>query len=81
MRNSHIALALKFAAEDGQVDGDHHKMWVIDQMVRALTNCPIVTRSALDYQGKPYQYESQGESAEYCKFVSDVGEWNKGIAP
>ena len=81
MRNSHIALALKFAAEDGQVDGAHHKMWVIDQMVRALTNCPIVTRSALDYQGKSYQYECQGESDAYCKFVSDVGEWDKGIAP
>jgi hypothetical protein len=31
-----IASALDIAAEF-TVDGDHHKMWVIDQMVRALT--------------------------------------------
>lgn len=32
---AHRALAL--AIELGQVDGAHHKMWVIDQMVRELT--------------------------------------------
>lgn len=79
---SNIALALKFAAENGMTDGAHHKMWVIDQMVKALTNCPIVTRSALDYRGKPFQYECQGESDAYSKFVSDTGgRWDKGIAP
>ena len=81
MRNSHIALALKFAAEEGQVDGDHHKMWVIDQIVRLLTNCPMVTKSALDCHGNPYQYKGLGESDAYRKFVSDVGEWDKGVAP
>ena len=25
-------------AEDGVIDGGHHKMWVIDQMIRVLTN-------------------------------------------
>lgn len=32
-----VALALQIAAKDGPTDGAHHKAWVIDQMVRALT--------------------------------------------
>jgi hypothetical protein len=32
-----IELALEIALEDGQTDGDHHKLWVIDQIVRVLT--------------------------------------------
>lgn len=32
-----IAAALDVAFADGQIDGAHHKAWVIDQMVRALT--------------------------------------------
>ena len=31
-----IELALEFAMHYGGIDGDHHKAWVIDQMVRAL---------------------------------------------
>jgi len=31
-----IVAALKVADEYGGIDGGHHKMWVIDQMVRAL---------------------------------------------
>ena len=32
-----IARALKLASAYGSIDGDHHKAWVIDQMVRVLT--------------------------------------------
>ncbi len=32
-----IGLALEIAYNFGGIDGDHHKEWVIDQMVRALT--------------------------------------------
>ena len=31
-----IGLVLDLAWRYGQIDGAHHKMWVIDQMVRAL---------------------------------------------
>src|SRR5690349_21109902 len=34
---SKIAAALGVAAQYSQIDGGHHKAWVIDQMVRALT--------------------------------------------
>jgi hypothetical protein len=75
-----IAKALEFAGEYAYIDGAHHKMWVIDQMVRALTGCPVVTRDAVDYKGVPYSYEAQGESAEYAEWIGDSS-WDEGIAP
>lgn len=75
-----IAKALKYA-ENGVYDGAHHKDWVIDQMVRALTGCPMVPRSAADANGQPYTYEAQGESGEYLKFTRYMGDWEEGIAP
>lgn len=32
-----VDAALSVAHRYGGIDGDHHKKWVIDQMVRALT--------------------------------------------
>lgn len=76
-----IAKALGFAGAYGTTDGGHHKMWVIDQMVRALTGCPPVTKEAVDYKGRPYTYEAQGESAEYLRFTGAGDDWDEGIAP
>lgn len=82
--------ALEIAQCDGQVDGDHHKAWAIDQMVRALTGCPLVEATAKDYRGEPYTYKTMGESAEYKAFVTaakagedgpESYEWDTGIAP
>lgn len=74
-----ITNALK-CAEDGIYDGVHHKDWVIDQMVRALTGCPVVTRTAIDARGNEYGYEAQGESEDYLRFVAGR-DWSEGIAP
>lgn len=85
-----IKKALDIARCDGGVDGDHHKMWAIDQMVRALTGCPMIKESATDYTGKPYTYERQGESEEYLAWVKETqaGEdgpetylWDEGTPP
>lgn len=85
-----IELALKMASDFGQTDGDHHKAWVIDQMVRCLTGCPLVELEGIDYRGNTYTYETQGESEEYAAFVTTHCEgedgpgtyaWEEGIAP
>ena len=61
-----IKNALGYAWSYGQIDGDHHKMWVIDQMVRALL-------SEEEYKNWVETYETpDGE---------DYWEWNMGIAP
>ena len=84
-----IAKALDIA-QDGALDGAEHKHWVIDQMIRALTGCPMVEETALDYRGQPYTYEAQGESEKYLEWVRafcegeegpDTYSWETGIAP
>lgn len=85
-----IARALDLARRYGGIDGDHHKTWVIDQMVRVLTGCPTTTETAIDVHATPYKYELIGESAEYRAFVAaaKAGEdgpetygWEIGIPP
>lgn len=83
-----ISKALMYAVRYGGIEGDHHKAWVIDQMVRALTGCPMVVEQATDANGKPYTYETQGKSDEYLKLVAyargdgpDPYDWDEGIAP
>lgn len=61
-----IALALETALSYGQIDGDHHKMWVIDQMVRALTGD---------------KYHEVIDQANFGENGPDTYEWDEGIAP
>nr|GAT44592.1 predicted protein [Mycena chlorophos] len=85
-----IAMALDIAMRYGMTDGDHHKAWAIDQIVRALTGCPAVNRSAIDSNGQAYDYETQGESEDYLAFVNkardgedgpNTYEWDEGVTP
>jgi hypothetical protein len=81
--------ALEFL-QTGVPDGDHHKAWMIDQLLRILTECPTVTKTAKDYRQRPYEYQALGESDEYLAFVREYedGEngpntyaWDIGIGP
>lgn len=85
-----IEKALAVAARYGGTDGAHHKAWVIDQMVRELTGCPVERMTASDYRGEPYAYDGLGKSPEYVEFVRatrdgedgpETYEWDEGIAP
>ncbi len=93
---SRVASALKVAESFGAFDGAHHKMWVIDQMVRTLTGCPFVQKERPYREhgdrGKEltHKYSTLGESPEYLAFVAkfdedDEGEknngWDVGVAP
>ncbi len=64
--------ALRVAENYGGIDGDHHKMWVIDQMVRALTGCRHNYRT--EYDDWLAEYRS-GENG------ADTYEWDEGISP
>ena len=85
-----IKKALTIAVQFGGIDGGHHKAWVLDQMARALTACPLNPVELRDYKGVPYTYLEQGESQAYLDLVADArnGEdgpetydWELGIAP
>mgnify|MGYP001306605573 CR=1 FL=1 len=85
-----IAKALKIAVQYGGIDGAHHKDWCIDQMVRALTGCPLVRETLYDYKQTAFDVLEQGESEEYKALVSaacagpdgpETWSWETGIAP
>lgn len=60
--------ALQVAAQYGQIDGAHHKAWVIDQMVRELLG-------TLDSYEEWVRLYSEGEDGP------DTYAWDEGIAP
>jgi hypothetical protein len=79
-----IGKALHYASEYGYIDGAHHKQWVLDQMVRALTGCPMVQQTGIDYRGQTFTFEAQGESEEYREWLGGDDEgcgWDEGTAP
>jgi hypothetical protein len=85
-----IQKALDIAAIYGGIDGSHHKAWVIDQMVRSLTACPMVPATAKDCRGEEYSFWRLGESDEYREFIRshnegedgpETYEWDEGITP
>lgn len=61
-----IDAAIELAVRYGGIDGDHHKAWVIDQMVRVLAEdeYDAVVAAAKDGEDGPESYD-----------------WNEGIAP
>ena len=61
-----ISSALDIAISYGQIDGNHHKTWVIDQIVRALAGEEYdeIIRNACDGEDGPETYG-----------------WDTGIAP
>lgn len=61
-----IEAAIDVAVKYGGTDGDHHKAWVIDQMVRRL---------AYD------QYEAIVAEAKSGEDGPDTYAWNEGIVP
>ena len=85
-----ITEALTYAHKYASIDGSHHKAWVIDQMVRALTGCPVVQVQATDSKGHQFTYPAQDKGPEYVEFIRshndgedgpDTYEWDEGIAP
>lgn len=85
-----IAKVLDFALRYGGIDSAHHKAWVIDQMIRALTDCPVVRFSGTDAIGQKYECDCQGVSLEYVEWVRrardgkdgpNTYDWDVGIPP
>lgn len=61
-----IEKAVELAVRYGGIDGEHHKAWVIDQMVRALTGD---------------RYEQVVAEARDGEYGPESYSWDIGIAP
>lgn len=56
----------------GQIDGDHHKTWVLDQIVRILKGTPVEINLAKWSDGEiEYRFSTGEPSQEYLNFVKD----------
>ena len=89
-RKDRVQAAINMAVSYGGIDGGHHKAWVIDQMVRLLTDCEYETVEAEDYKGNKYTYDKLNEGKKYKKLVADACngedgpdtyEWDIGCPP
>ena len=54
------------------------KAWVIDQVTRALTSCPMVIKPVTTSRGENLEFELQGECNEYLVIANDP-RWDRGI--
>jgi hypothetical protein len=63
-----VAEALGVAADFGQTDGAHHKMWVIDRMVASLL-------------GTDERYNDWVAAEQHGDDGPETYEWDRGIAP
>lgn len=63
-----ILAAIDIAHNYGQTDGDHHKLWVIDQMIRVLLGEKDYAKFVEDYE--------RPEPDEEMSYT-----WDNGIAP
>lgn len=68
-----IDYALTIAEQFGNVDGEQHKQWCIDKMVRALTGT--------DERYERWLYRRNADIDENGQLVPDVFEWDTGVAP
>lgn len=66
-----IKQALDIAWAYGLEDGAHHKMWVIDQMVRALVGDDIIYRQLVAKYEKPV--EDPDFPGDYYYIQWDIG--------
>lgn len=60
--------AIEIAENYGQIDGAHHKMWVIDKMIKTLCG------SQIEYDRFIEEYEEGDDGPE-------TYDWDTGIAP
>lgn len=60
-----IRSALDIIFQYGGIDGGHHKQWVLDQVVRVLSD---------DYEKWLSEYEADLDNGDFC-------EWDKGTPP
>jgi len=77
-KNAVLETIIKF----GDTEGPRHKQWLLDQVVRILTNCPTVEKRAIFGP----KYLVLGESEEYLAWVSLAEDearetWDIGVAP
>jgi hypothetical protein len=71
--------AMYYVGSYGQIDGEHHKLWVLDQVARILKGTPVIARQARWDNGQTEWRVSVGEpTPEYHEWVKEMrGEFDE----
>jgi hypothetical protein len=65
--------AMLFIEKYGQIDGAHHKAWVLDQVARILQGTPVVVEERRWKNGtREYDFDLAEPSKEYKKWVTEM---------
>lgn len=76
--------AMAYIERYGQIDGDHHKAWVLDQVARILKGTPVLVKEARWHpEGgeitTEYRFKTGEPSAAYEAWVQEMlGEEDDG---
>lgn len=70
--------AMEFISQYGQIDGDHHKAWVLDQVARILHGTPVISSMRRwDNGEEEITFQTDTPSAEYLMWVAEMtGPWD-----
>jgi hypothetical protein len=70
--------ALYYIGSYGQIDGAHHKQWVLDQVARILNGAPVTVTERRWSNGHKELDAHVGTSAEYEDWVLEMqGEYDE----
>lgn len=77
---------LYFIEMYGQIDGDHHKLWVLDQIAQIIHGTKVIVKLAKwDGGHEEYRVSLSTPSKKYHQWVkemnSDGYSYDEGIAP
>lgn len=66
--------AMEFVGRYGQIDGSHHKTWVLDQVARILKGTPVVVVQArwADGETEDRIWTAEETSETYKQWVKDM---------
>jgi hypothetical protein len=67
-----------FITSYGQIEGDHHRAWVIDQVARIVLGTPVIAVEARWDNGQRETRISTGEPSDrYLEWVEEMlGDWD-----
>jgi hypothetical protein len=69
--------AMEFIERYGGIDGDHHKLWLLDRVARLLKGAPVEVRLAKWDSGHEEYRFSIGTSDDYEEWVEYMKGWNE----
>jgi len=77
---------LYFVSRYGQIDGEHHKAWLLDQIARIAGGTPVIVKRATWSDGLSELRVTTGEPSDYYLGWRDGMEldgefYDQGIAP